>query len=119
MNLVYTARITYAGPDRLDVTRKTGTHGRAFAPSWRLLGPILAARNRGESIEPLWPAYVDGYTAEMRRSYRGSYPAWGWLIEQREVTLLCYCTDPTHCHRTLLAEILSKFGAKVCGERSP
>lgn len=53
----------------------------------------------------------------MRASYRGNYPAWAWLLSQDERTLVCYCTDPNHCHRTLLAGILGKLGAEVKGER--
>lgn len=35
MTLLYTARITYSGSDRLDVTRLTaGPEGLPFAPSW-------------------------------------------------------------------------------------
>lgn len=60
--IVYTARVSYRGEDRLDVTRKSGREGIAFAPSWRLLGPALRARRAledkqledrelGESIE--------------------------------------------------------------------
>lgn len=54
----------------------------------------------------------------MRNSYRGNFPAWAWLLDQREVTLLCYCTDPQRCHRTVFADILrTGFGADVRGER--
>jgi len=118
--IVHTAHITYAGYDRIDITRKSGVSpGIEFAPSWRLLSPILAARRRGESLEPLWPAYVEQYTAEMRASYRGRYPAWSWLLEQHEITLVCYCTDAARCHRTVLAEILAKLGGEIRGERAP
>lgn len=124
MTGIYTARIAYRGDDRLDITRKSaGPDGIAFAPSWKLLGPVLAARRHGDPIEPLWPAYVEGYTAEMRASYRGNFPAWGRLLDflllkAGEVTFCCYCTDARYCHRTVLAEIMrSGFGATVCGER--
>lgn len=116
--IVHTARIGYAGRDQLDVTRKSATgHALTFAPSWHLLGPILAARRRHEPIAELWPAYVRGYTAEMRASYRGNVAAWAWLLARTEVTLLCYCTDAVHCHRRLLAEILTQCGAVDRGER--
>lgn len=107
---VYTARISYAGADRLDVTRKSaGPDGLPFAPSLRILSPMLTA----------WPTYVRAYTAEMRTSYRERRAAWDALLAREEVTLVCYCADPAYCHRTLLAEILGKLGAHVDGERWP
>lgn len=34
------------------------------------------------------------------------------------MTLVCYCTDAAHCHRTVLAGILGRLGADVRGERT-
>jgi hypothetical protein len=118
--IVYTARVTYVGIDRLDVTRKTARpDGLPFAPSWKILGPMLRSRKRenGPAGALLWPEYVEDYTAEMRASYREHRAAWDRLLSCAEVTLLCYCNDPAHCHRTLLAGILGKLGADVRGER--
>lgn len=117
---VYTARVTYAGPDRLDVTRKSaGPDGTAFAPSSKILRPMIALRRAGGDELAAWPRYVEDYTAEMRASYREQRTAWDALLSRAEVTLCCYCTDPAHCHRTVLAEILGKLGATVHGERTP
>lgn len=153
MSAVHTARISYRGEDRLDVTRKSGREGLVFAPSWALLGPVLRARRAlelkrveecelVESIErgdggdaglltvsfelsvaecewsEAWTRYVEGYLEEMRASYRASRAAWDALLARPVVTLCCYCTDPEHCHRTLLArDILPKLGATYGGER--
>lgn len=117
---VYAARVDYIGLDRLDVTRKSaGLAGLPFAPSWRILGPMIALRRSGGDERAAWPGYAADYTAEMRASFRASRPAWDALLARDEVTLVCYCADPAFCHRTLLAEILSKLGAKPCGERVP
>ena len=119
--LIHTARVTYTGPDRLDVTRKSGDP--TFAPSWRILGPMLTLRRQADigympsRFAHAWPQYVFDYTAEMRTSYCEHRAAWDALLARDEVTLLCYCTDPMHCHRTVLAEILGKLGATVRGER--
>lgn len=51
-------------------------------------------------------------------SYRDHRAAWDALLARDEVTLVCYCTDAAHCHRTVLSGILGKLGATVCGERS-
>lgn len=54
---IRTARVSYAGPDRLDVTRKSADDfGLAFAPSWKLLGPVLQARAAGELDDDAWRA---------------------------------------------------------------
>ena len=48
---VHTARVSYAGPDRLDVTRKSaGPDGIAFAPSWAILRPALDALRCAEAL---------------------------------------------------------------------
>lgn len=80
---VCTARLTYAGSERLDVTRKgNDALGVAFAPTWEILKPALTARNAVYSAlikpadkpeaerlaEEAWSTYVTAYTAEMRVS---------------------------------------------------
>lgn len=84
--IVHSARISYGGPDRLDVTRKSGTDGLFLAPSWALLQPVLKARKQvrdwiarglhpGDELERrTWATYVDGYLAEMRVSYSECHP---------------------------------------------
>ena len=130
MTDIYTARVSYSGSDRLDITRKSaGPDGLPFAPSWRILKPMLRLRraaalseSRSQGISAAatayaWPQYVEDYTAEMRASYRDHRAAWDRILARDEVTLVCYCVDPLRCHRTLLAEILAKLGAVPRGER--
>ncbi len=120
MTAVHTARISYRGADRLDVTRKSaGPDGVAFAPSGRILWPMINLRRTAPGmVDSVWPDYVEAYTAEMRTSYRERRPAWDALLARDEVTLVCYCTDATRCHRTVLAAILAKLGATLRGERT-
>jgi len=136
---VYTARVDYVGPDRLDITRagadrarKAGqlSPGEPFAPSWKILGPALEARKHvkawaeaGNLVvalteeSALWERYAPAYVEEMRRSYKRYRAAWNALLARAEVTLCCTCVHPSHCHRFLLAEILGKLGAELRGER--
>ena len=112
---LYTARISYGGPDRLDVTRKGGS---IFAPAFDL----LHAGNHG-LID--WPTYVERYTEQMRwcwkraageaEDYRRAEVRQRWLelLRRDRVVLCCYCTNPERCHRTILAGLLVKAGEHV------
>lgn len=116
--IVYTARISSGDPDRLDVTRQSGSElGKAFAPSWMLLRPFLAKRKAGLLTERDWVDYVARYTDEMRTSFRRHGDAWESLLARERVVLLCFCTDAERCHRTVLGrDILTKLGAGFAGE---
>lgn len=134
-NHVFTARVTYGGPDRFDVTRKSGgPKGEPFAPSWGLLRPYLELLQRIGKADPttdpatwirlhkerdrLWADYVPAFVREMRTSYRRNRPAWDALLALPRVALVCYCEyGGAYCHRTLLArDILPKLGAVYGGE---
>jgi uncharacterized protein YeaO (DUF488 family) len=116
---VCTARISYRGTDRLDVSRKGHDPlGVVFAPSWSLIKPLIEQRRAGFPLTDAgWQDYVTRYTQEMRASYVQHREEWYELLTREEVTLCCYCTDATRCHRTVLAGILSRLGATVLGER--
>lgn len=128
--VVHTARVGTEDPDRLDVTRKSADAiGVVFAPSWKILKPALEARTEAVCFERdcqsfeakqimarAWELYVPLYKEEMRHSYRRNRAQWNALLARERVVLLCYCVDAKECHRTLLAEILSKLGADVRGE---
>ena len=116
MLTVHSARISYAGPDRLDITRKSGKEGLFLAPSWAILRPALDAMRAGRKAEA-WSVYVPAFFDEMRRSYVANRAAWSALRARERVVLCCYCTDPEHCHRALLrARILPALGAVDGGE---
>lgn len=130
---VSTARVSYCGADRFDVTRGSGRgDGLAFAPSTTILAPALAARKLAEaclrkgaprqaaSIEDAaWAVYAPLYVAEMRAGYgKRDAPgphreAWDRLLARERVVLVCFCDVEKwrgHCHRVLLArDILPKF----------
>lgn len=82
---------------------------------WPDLGPSreLLAAFKGKAGAPLaWDTYVSRYLDEM------TAPASIWRIRAltgrvaagETITLLCSsaCTDPTHCHRTLLARMIER-----------
>lgn len=117
--IVQTAQLRYTGPDRLDITRKTGgPDGLPFAPSWDLLAPRVQGRRAGvvytaDDDE----AYRQRYLEEMRTSYRTNREAWHALLARERVVLVCYCAEGKFCHRRVLVEdVLRKLGAFDAGE---
>ena len=139
--VVYTARMSYGGPDRLDITRATAHNlgeamglpcpGAIFAPSWKILNRALReleaakrqrdcgqAQRSDHAEQASWVRYSKDYTEEMRQSYRMHRAEWDALLARDVVTLVCFCINPQRCHRTVLAGILGKLGADVKGERS-
>lgn len=134
---VRTARLgSYQGPDAFDITRKSGKgDGLLFAPSWAILNPTLKAVRDGQELTKLamdphndlwgrwlqsqaWGRYWAAYWREMRASRRAHRAAWDRLLARESVTLLCYCTEPSKCHRMILgAAILPGLGAVFEGER--
>jgi hypothetical protein len=128
---VWTARVSYGGIDRLDITRNTAPHhGRPFSPSSATLWPALDARDRAKALRLVgqhgeadelearaWEIYRPAFLEEMRDSYRHRRWAWDRLLAEPRVTLVCYCVDAKRCHRRLVAEILARLGATDHGER--
>lgn len=128
---VYTARYSYRGPDRFDITRKGAddhqkkhgapAEGEPFAPSWSILTPAKALLDHVDPHvrDESWKLYARAYAAEMKVSHMKHRAAWDALLAREEVTLVCFCDLDKHgCHRTLLAQILVKLGADHLGERS-
>lgn len=136
--IVHTARVSYGGADRLDITRasadrhrrETGAAhpGEPFAPSWDILGPALEHRDTVRQFcsanaavaatleHAAWRLYAAAFAHEMRASYRRDRAAWDDLLARASVTLVCFCADPARCHRTLVARMLAKLGATNAGE---
>jgi len=91
---VHTAHISYPGPDRLDVSRGV------FCPS---AGPHVVLD-------------ADEYVQEMRDLYRRDRGQFDALLQAPRVVLVCSCLRPDRCHRTVLARILTRLGARYYGE---
>jgi hypothetical protein len=103
---IWTARISYSGPRRLDVTRKGGS---VFGPSW----PLLHWARSKPRDDDHWDVYRMRYIYQMRRCYAEHHDHWIELLQRRGVVLCCYCSDPQRCHRTVLAELLVKTGERL------
>ncbi len=78
---------------------------------WPHLGPSreLHAAFWGKHAPPIgWAEYRRRYLAEMREQREAIASLAARVAAGERMTLLCSsaCTDPAHCHRTLLAELV-------------
>jgi uncharacterized protein (DUF488 family) len=56
------------------------------------------------------------YVTQMRRSYRAHKAEWDTVLAAKRVVLVCSCEHRHRCHRSTLAKILARCGARVYGE---
>lgn len=73
--------------------------------SWALSKPFTDAR---------WTTYARRYRAEMRAPAAQRLIALLAALSSRtDFSVGCYCEDASHCHRSLLRELLAEAGATV------
>ena len=73
--------------------------------SWALSEPFTPAR---------WQRYVRDYRREMREPAAQRLIALlAALSAQTNFSVGCYCADESHCHRSLLRELLVAAGATI------
>jgi len=122
---VSTARITYGGPGRLDITRRHANDcnaegcsslGQSFAPSKKLWAAL-----HSKEITPA--AYLKAYRHDQERLQRRTvieaFEAVfdGVVDDDRRVVGVCFCPDPSGCHRTVWREVMvGTFGYVDGGE---
>lgn len=115
MLTIYTSRITYRGEDRIDTTIKSAStiEGKLFAPTWDMVTGVKAYHGdtRFPNVKPISSdEYDKRYYQLLRERYAKNKQVFIDLVHRKRVTLCCYCADkPTHCHRHLAADILSKI----------
>jgi uncharacterized protein YeaO (DUF488 family) len=115
MLTISTSRITYSGSDRLDVTIKSAStiEGKLFAPTWDMVTGVKKYHGdtRFPHVKPISSEeYNQRYYQLLRDRYAKNKQVFLDLIHRESVVLCCYCSrSPTHCHRHLAADILSKI----------
>ena len=83
-----------------------------LAPSDALVKRALAAQRAGD--EKGWARFVKRYRAEMKRPEAERLLAMlAALSRQTNLAVGCYCEDETHCHRSVLREMLREHGADL------
>jgi len=107
--ILYTAQYRYNGEDRYDITVKSGN--KIFAPTWNI---VMDYKNNIITAEE----YTKEYHNLMVKSYYNNLNEWNKLLNEEQITLVCFCKSGDFCHRLLLAEYLSKLDAEYLGERN-
>lgn len=80
-----------------------------LAPSAELVTSARAAASPRE-----WQAFVRKYRAEMAEGDNARLIALlAALSQQTDVAVGCYCEDESHCHRSVLRELLTEAGARL------
>ena len=75
--------------------------------SWALSEPWTEAR---------WRRYARRYRKEMREPRaRHLIELLAALSKETNFSIGCYCEDATHCHRSLLRDLLADAGASMAG----
>jgi uncharacterized protein YeaO (DUF488 family) len=79
----------------------------------------VVTRAQSEPWTPArWRQFVTTYRGEMRVPRAAHLIATlAALSHQTNFSVGCYCEDPSHCHRSLLRELLLEAGAAMHGAR--
>jgi uncharacterized protein YeaO (DUF488 family) len=79
------------------------------APSLETMKLALQARTPAQ-----WQAFAKRYRAEMATpEARHAIALLAQLSHQTNFSVGCYCEDESHCHRSILRELLAKEGAEI------
>ncbi|HYK89752.1 MAG TPA: DUF488 family protein [Acidobacteriota bacterium] len=80
-----------------------------LAPSETLVKQALQARD-----ERAWRAFVRRYRSQMKRPEATRLlDLLAALSRQIDFSVGCYCADESHCHRSVLKELLREHGASL------
>ena len=80
-----------------------------LAPSLPVMKEALAAKT-----DKAWATFTRKYRAEMAKPQAAhALDLLAALSHHSNFSVGCYCEDESHCHRSLLRELLVKRGAKV------
>jgi uncharacterized protein YeaO (DUF488 family) len=83
-----------------------------LAPSDALVKRALAAQRAGDDGE--WARFVRRYRAELKRPEAERLLVMlAALSRQTNLSVGCYCEDESHCHRSVLRELLREHGAEL------
>ena len=84
-----------------------------------LLAPSAELVKRAQDAEEErdWARFVRAYRSEMKRPDAARLlDLLAALSHRTDLSVGCYCEDPSRCHRTVLAELLTERGALLAGD---
>lgn len=80
-----------------------------LAPSLETMKQALAADTPAQ-----WSAFVRTYKAEMKgHDAQHALDLLAAMSQGSDFSVGCYCQDESHCHRSILRELLAEKGAKL------
>ncbi|EDN82721.1 hypothetical protein BIFADO_01534 [Bifidobacterium adolescentis L2-32] len=63
-----------------------------------------------------WNAFVRKYKAEMKSlDAQHALDLLAAMSRDSDFSVGCYCEDESHCHRSILRELLTERGARIAG----
>ena len=96
---------------------KTEFASRNYYDVWfPLLSPSPDTLKRGQqaSTEKEWNAFIKRYRAEMAKpDASAALNLLAALSRSADFSVGCYCEDESHCHRSVLRELLRERGATM------
>lgn len=86
-----------------------------LSPSWNLFTTYRDLARRNEwNAETFQKIYVPKFLKEMHEPSARDYLNMVYALGKRSsVALVCYCSDETLCHRSIVAGLLQGVGAEV------
>ncbi|MBN7135953.1 hypothetical protein A7A76_14630 [Lysobacter enzymogenes] len=82
-----------------------------LAPSLETMKQAQAAQTPAQ-----WNAFVRKYKAEMKsHEARQALDLLAAMSAHSDFSVGCYCEDESHCHRSILRELLAERGARIAG----
>lgn len=69
---------------------------------------------KADPVTEKWPVFAKHYRTEMTQpEARHAIALLAALSHRTDLSVGCYCDDATHCHRSLLRELLAADGACI------
>ena len=92
----------------------SGNYFDAWLPELSPSAPLVSFALSKPFTPARWAAYARRYRGEMRRPAAERLLAvLAALSRQTNFSVGCYCEDESHCHRSLLKQLLIERGAQV------
>ena len=104
---IYTARVSYKGDDRVDVSANGGYF--IFVPPKQLLFDYRFGKMTEKKFQKT-------YFEFLRNSYVNHRHAWDNLLSSSQLVFVCNCNaEGKSCHRFVILDFLKKLGAAYKG----